>query len=74
MSDLSETDKDTWVLGTSVFEITMPHANFNNPEGVIGYWTSGKLIRTSDVSRFYLDQSKFGQITRAGYNMFVVQV
>ena len=73
-SDLASASRDVWVLGTSVFQITMPHVNFDSSQGVIDYFTSGREIRASDLSRPGLDRRQFGHVTRAGYDMFVIQV
>ena len=34
----------------------------------------GDTIRASDIEKHHLDPSKFGVLTRAGYNNFVIQV
>ena len=52
----------------------MPHVNLDNPDGIVGYFTSGKEIRVSDLRRKRLDPNQFGQVTRAGYNSVVIQV
>ena len=51
----------------------MPHVNLDNPEGVVGYYTSGQAIRVSDLSRKRLDPNKSDQLTWAGYNTLVIQ-
>ena len=71
-SDLASASRDIWVLGTSVFQITMPHVNFDNPNGVIGYFTSGREIRASDLRRLGLNKEQFSSVTRAGYDNIVV--
>ena len=51
----------------------MPHVNLDNPEGVVGYWTSGGAIRVSDLRRRKLNPNQFERLTRAGYNTLVIQ-
>ena len=41
-SDLVSASRDTWVLGTSVFQITMPHVNFDNPKGLLATLLLGR--------------------------------
>ena len=71
-SDFGRAQNDTWVLGTTVFEISMPHVNFD-ADGVIGYYTCGKEIRATDLRRWGLRRDQFTQLTTAAYNMLCVQ-
>ena len=48
--------------GTSVFEMTMPHVNFD-ADGVVGYYTCGLPIRATDIEKWNLKQNQFTQVT-----------
>ena len=72
-SDFAAATHDYWVAGTTAFQITMPHVNLDNPDGVVGYYTTGKEIRVSDLRRKRLDPNQFDQLTRAGYDTVVIQ-
>ena len=70
--DFSPTDSNSWVIGTTVFRIEMPHVNFD-ADGVVGYYSCGTPIRAKDIERYGLSRDQFTQVTRAGYNQIIVQ-
>ena len=64
----------SWVAGSTLFQMCFTHATQDNPEGVVVYWNNRMCIRADDIRRYRLDRSKFGRLTRAGYNTLTIQV
>jgi hypothetical protein len=69
-----EAEYHTWLVGTTIFEVTMPKCNMMRAETCVGYWKGGKAIRKSDIAKCGLDPSNFDRVTRCGYQRIRIQV